>query len=65
MSGSAISFSEQEMMRIQGQPARLIAGKRITLSTQTRSGLIWSKCLRKPGSAMIALSTIASQTGTT
>ena len=38
MSGSATSFSEQEMIRIQGLPIILMAGKRITLSTQTTSG---------------------------
>ena len=65
MSGSGISFSEQEMMRTQGQPARLIAGNRITLSTATRSGLMRCRCAFSPSSAMIAESTIASHTGIT
>ena len=40
IASSSISFSEHEMIRTQGLPECLMAGKRITLSTQITSGSI-------------------------
>ena len=53
------------MMRTHGRPVRLIAGNSTTLSTQVTSGLMRCRWAFSPASAMIALSTIASHTGTT
>ena len=65
MPGSGISFSLHEMIRIHGQPARLIAGNRMMLSTATRSGLNSCRARASSRSTWTALSTTASQTGTT
>ncbi len=59
MSGSGSRFSEQEMMRTQGQPAVLIAGNRITLFDGDESGLMRARWAFNPSSAIMALSTIA------
>ena len=61
MSGSGISFSLQEMIRTQGTPWRLVAGNRITLSTQIRSGFTSASTAGSDFSAQTAVETIASQ----
>ncbi|MNN60432.1 hypothetical protein D3C81_1756150 [compost metagenome] len=61
MSGSSTSFSEQEMIRTQGLPYCLIAGKRMTLSTQIRSGLILSRIAGSSFCAHLLVSTTAAQ----
>ncbi|MNF92890.1 hypothetical protein D3C84_755480 [compost metagenome] len=61
MSGSSISFSEQEMIRTHGLPYCLIAGNRITLSTQIRSGLTRSSTAGRSFCAHLAVSTMAAQ----
>ena len=65
MSGSGISFSEHEMMRTQGfavsRAKRLMAGKRMTLSTHTISGFTAARTAGRSFSAHSEVETIASQ----
>ena len=61
MSASGISFSLHEMMRTHGFPYCLIAGNRMTLSTQTMSGFTLASTSGRLFCAHTAVSTMASQ----